>query len=154
LRAMLWEEELEAKYKKEEEEAARKRLQTKEDLMRENTAQIEAKKAMLAEMEREEKELVDKMLKKFAEDEEDERRKEENRRRFKERFKNEAAEQRNARAQIALAEKEREVKEINALRQQDEYKHRVIEEAKRRLLEQHADKLRGFLPRECASLGS
>jgi putative cell wall-binding protein len=89
------------------------------------------------------------MLKKFADDEADERRKEENRRAFKERFKTEAAEQRLERAKIAQKEREREVREMKTLREQDEYKYRVIEEAKRRLLQRHADQLRGFLPREC-----
>jgi hypothetical protein len=149
LRAMLWEEELEAKRKKDEEDAARKRMQTKEDLMRENNAQIAAKKATLEKMEQEEKGLVDIMLKKFADDEEDERRKEENRRAFKERFKADSQQQLFAQLAMKLEQQEREVKEQNALREKDEYKQRVIEEARRKLLELHADQLRGFLPREC-----
>eukprot|EP00804_Cyclotella_cryptica_P002527 CCRYP_018872-RA/>CCRYP_018872-RA protein AED:0.19 eAED:0.19 QI:0/0.5/0.33/1/1/1/3/15/614 len=148
-RALLWEEELEAKRKKEEEDTARKRMETKKDLMRENNAQIAAKKAILEKMEREEKELVDKMLQKFAEDSEVERREEESRRAFKERFKAEAAEQRLERTRLVQIEKEREIKQQNSLREQEEYKQRVIDEARRKLLERHVDQLRGFLPRKC-----
>lgn len=146
LRAMLWEEELEAKRKKEEEDATVKYTQQKEIMMRENKAQIAAKREMLEQMEREERELVDRMLKKFAEDADDERRKEENRRAFKERFMAEANQQRLDRRAMVHDEKQRVLKERDILKEQEEYKQRVINEARRKLLEQHAAQLRGFLP--------
>ncbi|KAL7547586.1 hypothetical protein ACHAWF_010874 [Thalassiosira exigua] len=147
LRNMLWEEELEAKQKKEEEEAIERRLKQKEDMMRENKAQIAAKKEMLAKMEQEEKELVNRMLQKFAQDEEDESQKEENRRLFKQRFMAEANQQRIERNILIQQEKEREIKEQEALRRREEQKERVIEEAKRLLLAKHAAQLKGFLPK-------
>ncbi|KAL7538926.1 hypothetical protein ACHAXR_008879 [Thalassiosira sp. AJA248-18] len=144
LRNMLWEEELEAKQKKEEDEAIKRRLVQKQDMMRENKAQIAAKKEMLAKMEQEEKDLVNRMLQKFARDEEDERRKEENRRQFKQRFMAEANQQRMERHVILQQEKERELKEQETLEKREKQKQWVIEEAKRLLLAKHAAQLKGF----------
>lgn len=147
LRTMLWEEELEAKQKKEEKEAVERQWQQKEEMMRENKAQIAAKKEMLAQMEQEERELVNRMLEKFAQDEEDERLKEENRSRFKQCFMTEARQQRMERHTILQQEREKENREQEVLKKREEQKERIIMEAKRLLLAKHAAQLEGFLPK-------
>ncbi|KAL3787823.1 hypothetical protein ACHAW5_003575 [Stephanodiscus triporus] len=146
LRNMLWEEELRAKQKKEEEDAIERQMRQREEMMRENNAQISAKKEMLEKMEREERELVERMLQKFARDEEDERRQEENRRLFKQRYMAEASQQRLERGAILQQEKERDAKEMDAQKKREEQRQRIIEEAKRLLLQKHATQLEGFLP--------
>jgi hypothetical protein len=143
---MLWEEELQAKQKKEEEDAIERQMKQKEEMMQKNKAQISAKKEMLEKMEQEERELVERMLQKFARDEEDETRKEENRRLFKQRYMVEAYQQRLERGAILQQEKERETKETEAQKKRAEQRQRVIEEAKRLLLQKHATQLEGFLP--------
>ncbi len=147
LRNMLWEEELQAKQKEEEAEAIKRQMHSKEEMMRENKAQISAKKEMLEKMEQEERELVKRMLVKFAQDEDDERRKEENRRLFKQRFMAEANQQRLDRDAMLQQEREREVDEQNAQKKRDEQKQQIIDQAKRLLLEKHSSQLRGFLRR-------
>lgn len=147
LRTMYWEEELEAKQRKEEEDAMERQMQQKEEMMQENKAQISAKKEMLEKMEQEERELVERMLQKFARDEEDELRMEENRRLFKQRYMAEANQQRLERGAILHKEKERETKETEAQKKRDEQRQRIIEEAKRLLLQKHATQLEGFLPK-------
>jgi hypothetical protein len=146
LRNMLWEEELQAKQKKEEEDAIERQMRQREEMMQENKAQISAKKEMLENMEREERELVERMLQKFARDEEDERRQEENRRLFKQRYMAEASQQRLERGAILQQENEREAKEMDAQKKREEQRQRIIEEAKRLLLQKHATQLEGFLP--------
>lgn len=147
LRNMLWEEELEAKQKKEEAEAIERRMHQKEEMMRENKAQISAKKEMLERMEEEERELVQRMLHKFAQDEDDERRKEENRRLFKQRFMAEANQQRLDRDAMIQQERERELNEQAVQKKREEQKQQIIEQAKRLLLEKHSSQLQGFLRR-------
>lgn len=147
LRNLLWKEELEAKQKKEEEEAVQRRLEQKEEMMRENKAQIAAKKDMLVKMEQEERELVDRMLKKFAQDDEDERQKEENRNKFRQCFMTEARQQRIERHTLLQQEREKENREQEVMKQREEQREHMIEEAKRLLLAKHASQLDGFLPK-------
>ena len=75
LRDMLWQEESEERQKREEEERLAKKFREREEMMRENITQIQAKKEAIVRMEEEERRLVDSMLRKFAEDEEEEKRK-------------------------------------------------------------------------------
>jgi hypothetical protein len=147
LRTMYWEEELAAKQRTQAEDSMERQMQQKEEMMEENKAQISAKKKMLEKMEQEERELVERMLQKFARDEEDELRMEENRRLFKQRYMAEANQQRLERGAILHQEKEREAKETEAQKKRDEQRQRIIEEAKRLLLQKHATQLEGFLPK-------
>eukprot|EP00555_Chaetoceros_dichaeta_P013954 CAMPEP_0198273692 /NCGR_PEP_ID=MMETSP1447-20131203/57622_1 /TAXON_ID=420782 /ORGANISM="Chaetoceros dichaeta, Strain CCMP1751" /LENGTH=198 /DNA_ID=CAMNT_0043967479 /DNA_START=1 /DNA_END=594 /DNA_ORIENTATION=+ len=147
LRDMLWEQELEEKQKKEEEEAILCKMELKENTLRQNLEQIEAKKEMLKNMEDEECHLVRQMLDKFRRDEEDE----ESRQRAifdaKERFMAEAQSQRDQRKHMFKQEKQSEYQERHAGVEQEEYRQRVIAEARKRLLLGHAAQVQGFLPK-------
>jgi hypothetical protein len=145
IRNMLWEEELEAKQKKAEADAITRQMQLKEEMMRENKAQISAKKEMLEKMEQEERELVKRMLLKFSQDEEEEKRNEENRRKFKQRFMVEASQQRMERDILLQQERERELNEEATQKKREERRQQIIEEAKRLLLQKHSSQLQGFL---------
>lgn len=137
LRDMLWEQELEEKQKKEEEEAILCKMELKENTLRQNLEQIETKKEMIKNMEDEESHLVRQMLDKFRRDEEDE----ENRQRAifdaKERFMAEAQSQRDQRLHMFKQEKQSEYQERHAGVEQEEYRQRVIAEARKRLLLGH-----------------
>ena len=147
LRNMLWQEELEEKRAKEEKERALERARRKKEMMRDNQAQIKSKREMIAQMEEEERRLVDVMLAKFAADEQDEKKRIELLRLEKEQFVQEAYHQRKERALMFQREKEKEIKERNCGAQQEEYRRRVVAEARRKLLAQHATQLKGFLPK-------
>jgi len=147
LRNMLWEEELKAKQTKEEADAIKRQMQLREEMMRENKAQISAKREMLEKMEQEERELVNRMLQKFAQDEDDERRKEDNRRLFKQRFMAEANQQRLDRDVMLQQEREREMNEQAAQKKREEQRQQIIDQAKKLLLEKHSSQLQGFLRR-------
>lgn len=142
LRSMLWEEEHEAKLKKEEAETINRQMKLREEMLRENKAQISAKRELLEKMEQEEQELVRQMLHKFSQDEDVERRKEENRRLFKQRFMAEANKQRLDRDMILQQERERDMNEQAAQRKREEQKQQIIDHAKRLLLEKHCKLMR------------
>ena len=71
----------------------------------------------------------------------------------KDRFVEQAKKQRGERARLYLDEREREEAEAKASMAEEEYRQRIIAEARRRLLEQHAKHLKGFLPKMDAGTG-
>uniref|UniRef100_A0A7S2KBW2 Meiosis-specific nuclear structural protein 1 n=1 Tax=Leptocylindrus danicus TaxID=163516 RepID=A0A7S2KBW2_9STRA len=147
LRDLLWQEELEAKRIEEEKDRIARRAQLKEETMRQNQAQIAAKKELIAKQEEEEERLVQIMLEKFAADEEDERKRAETRFESKQRFVHQIRGQMEERARMFQMEKDRDIAERNASCQQEEYRRRVVAEARKRLLAKHASQLKGFLPK-------
>ena len=90
---------------------------------------------------------MDRMLKKFAQDDEDERQKEENRNKFRQCFMTEARQQRIERHTLLQQEREKENREQEVMKQREEQREHMIEEAKRLLLAKHASQLDGFLPK-------
>ena len=147
LRDMLWEEERYEREKKEEEDARLRRLKLKEQLLNENKEQIQAKKETLATLEEEERQMVKKMLDKFADDEEDERAKQIASLEAKKQFMEEARHQRQEKERMFKEERERQQEDLCKETEREEYKRKVIEEARKRLLEKHASQLKGFLPK-------
>jgi len=146
LRDLLWEQERQEREKQEEEEAFRKKLQQRGELLRQNQEQIEAKRALLAKMDVEEEELVKKMLEKFAADECEEMEKQLCAIKAKEQYVEEASLQRKEKENIFKQEKMREKMETQKAAEIDEYKQAVIAAARRALLEKHRSQLEGFLP--------
>ena len=147
LRDMLWEQELEEKQKKEEEEAILRNMNLKENTLRQNLEQIEAKKERTHKMEEEEHRLVRQMLDKFERDEEDEKARQTTIFNAKRRFMTEAQNQRFERKHMFMQEKQNEYQERHAGVEQKEYRQRVIAEARKRLLATHAAQVQGFLPK-------
>jgi len=147
LRDMLWQEELEEKRINEEKQLAIARARRKKEMMRDNQSQIKNKREMIAEMEREERRMVDVMLAKFEADEIEEQKKAQIRKMEKNHFVQEAQIQRKERARMFELEKEKQLRERSAGAEKEEYRQRVIAEARRKLLSQHATELKGFLPK-------
>ena len=63
------------------------------------------------------------------------------------RFQAEIAVQRELKAGLYEQQKLEELKALEEAKRREDFKRRVIEEARRKLLMEHASKLRGFLPR-------
>ncbi len=145
LRDLLWDQERQEREKVEEEEAQIKRLKLREELLNQNQEQIEAKKALVARMEEEEAKMVKEMLDKFTADEEDEKRRQIAALHSKERYVSEARRQRDERERMFKDEKDKEKMEMGKEAEIEEYKQAVIAEARKRLLEVHAEQLQGFL---------
>lgn len=146
LRDLLWDQERQEREKIEEEEAAIQRLKLREELLRHNQEQIQAKKAFMAKMEEEEAKMVNEMLEKFKADEEDERRTQILAMRSKKQYVSEARHQREEKERMFQEERERDMKEMGLDTEIEQYRQTVIAEARRRLLEKHAAQLRDFLP--------
>merc|ERR1711968_345579 len=105
-------------------------------------------KAEARERERaEEMVLIQKMLDKFADDERQERENAEKRIQAKKEYIAAIERQRRGKRQQYVAEMEREKQELLAMKQEEEFRKQVVEEARKRLLAEHAVKLRGFLPK-------
>jgi hypothetical protein len=147
LRDMLWEEELEAKRIADDKMRAERREMDKRKMMDENQKQLQAKKELIAQMEAEEERIVKIMLAKFAQDEENERKKQASRKDMKESYIHNIKGQREQRAALYEAEKAKELAERDYLGEMEEYRLRVVAEARKRLLQQHAATLKGFLPK-------
>lgn len=147
LRDMLWEEELEAKRIADDKERVRKREEDKRKMMAENQKQLANKKKMIEEMEAEEERLVQVMLAKFAKDEEVEKAKQAQRLDMKNQYMQNIKGQREQRLKLYQFEKDKELAERDYAGEMEEYRLRVVAEARKRLLSQHAAKLKGFLPK-------
>ncbi|CAM9367681.1 unnamed protein product [Ectocarpus fasciculatus] len=147
LRDMLWEEELEAKRIQDDEDRKRKATESKLAMMEANEEQLRQRQERRAAEKEEENRLIQIMLNKFKEDEEREKRGEELRERMKKEHKKNIEDQREERAVLYEKEKEFEMKDAQAERERELYRQRVVEEARRRLLEQHGAAVEGYLPK-------
>ena len=147
LRDMLWEEELEAKRIADDKTRVLRREADKKQMMEENQKQLTAKKVLIAQMEAEEERIVKIMLGKFAQDEENERKKQAGRKEMKDSYIHNIKGQREQRAALYEAEKQKELAERDYAGEMEDYRLRVVAEARKRLLQQHAAVLKGFLPK-------
>jgi hypothetical protein len=146
LRDMLWEEELEAKRAAEQKGRQDRQTQMKRDMMDANTLMLARKEEVKRRDMETEAMMVAMMRKKFAQDEAKERADEEHRRQQKLHHKDLIRQQLDDRRTMFDGEKalEAEIAAENARR--EEYRKKVVQEARKRLLEEHATKLQGFLP--------
>jgi hypothetical protein len=146
LRDMLWEEELEAKKRADEENRIRKAREMKKDMMDANSRMMLAKAESRRKEAEEEARMVQLMKKKFAEDEARERLEEEKLRNIKLHHMALIEEQRRDRKNMYDLQKEKEAQEVQLAIEREEYRRKVIQEARKRLLEEHAAKLKGYMP--------
>jgi len=102
----------------------------------------------LAEQERvKEEKLIVQFLAKCAEDDRKDAIAKKARAEATARFQAEIAVQRELKAGLYEQQKLEELKALEEAKRREDFKRRVIEEARRKLLMEHASKLRGFLPR-------
>lgn len=146
LRDMLWEEELELKRAEDAKYREEKQAKMREEMMEAN-ANIMVAKQIQRERERDkEARLVNAMRLKFAEDEAKERADEEARRRAKMHHMSLVEHQRLERKSMYEQERDAEAAARAEAAEKEEYRLRVIKEARARLLAQHADKLKEYMP--------
>ena len=146
LRDMLWEEELEEKRAREQRGKNNRQAEMRRDMMSANSHMLSNKAQMRHEEIENEARIVSSMRRKFAEDEAKERILEERRRQDKLEHKTLIEHQRMEKRNMYDEERARELEISAEDARKEEYKKRVIQEARKRLLEEHASKLQGYLP--------
>ena len=146
LRDMLWEEELEAKKRKEEDAKRMESRRIKEEMMEANSRMMEMKMHAKKQEQANEARMVELMRKKFAEDEARERAEEQKRRDMKKHHMTLIEKQRLDRQVMYDREKLAEQQQEAEMLEKEAYRQRVIKEARKRLLEEHAAKLEGYMP--------
>jgi hypothetical protein len=145
LRDMLWEEELEAK--RESEARARKE---RADVMRREmmvaNSELQAYKVQTRRAQAEEEaRMVAIMRRKFSEDEAREKAEDESRRQAKARHMALIEEQKRLRRGMDSAERLAELQRLEEEARREEYRRTVVQEARKRLLEEHAARLKDFI---------
>lgn len=146
LRDMLWEEELEAKRAADVQERRNKQIRMRDEMLSVNASMMQFKQVQRLKDAENEARLVSLMRQKFAEDEAKERAEEEERRRQKMHHMSLIERQKDERKHLYEREREEEARVLREAQDREEYRKRVIQEARKRLLEEHASKLRGYLP--------
>jgi Trichohyalin-plectin-homology domain len=146
LRNMLYEEEIEEKKRNEYRERRERQINMKRDIIEGNYHLMASKAEMRrAEMENEVR-MVELMRKKFAEDEAREKEEEEIRIRKKQEQLSYLEKQQSERRYLDEEERARELDVLMEENRREEYKKKVVQEARKRLLDEHAARLQGFLP--------
>lgn len=146
LRDMLWEEELEAKRAQDAHERKMKAVRMRDDMIRANSDMMRFKELQRLKDAESEAKLVLMMKQKFAEDEAKERAEEEARNQRKQHHMTLIAQQKDERKHLYEAERAAEQAALREAAEREEYRKRVIQEARKRLLEEHASRLQGYLP--------
>lgn len=147
LRDMLWAEELEAARAKDAQDRKDKSHRLRAEMMTANE-QMLAKKAELRIKEAEnEARMISLMKKKFAEDEARERAEEAEKKAIKAHHMVLIEQQAKQRRAMYEEEKQDELEATEEANRREEYRKAVIQEARKRLLEEHGQKLQGFMPK-------
>ena len=146
LRDMLWEEELEEKRALAERGKSDRQIEMRREMVNANSHML-ASKAEMRQMEIErESRIVYNMRKKFEEDELKDREVEDIRRLSKIQHISLIERQRADKQNLHSEERAREREAADHAARDEEYKRRVVQEARKRLLEEHSAKLQGYLP--------
>lgn len=146
LRDMLWEEELEAARAKDSQARRDKQAQMKREMMAVNESMLKIKGEIKIKDAENEARMLEIMRKKFADDEAKERREEENRLAAKKHHINLIEKQKTQRQAMYDAERSQELAQFQEAERREEYRKKVIQEARKRLLQEHAARLQGFMP--------
>lgn len=147
LRNMLWEEETENRLREQERQKQENHDRTKQEMIEANRKQTELRNQMKEFTAMEEQQLRDQMLKKFEEDKRLDDNANQRRNEEREVYKWQIEEAKKQRNDMYLEEKTNEAKKRQALQEEEDFKQKVIEAARIRLLKQHAQALGGFLPK-------
>jgi hypothetical protein len=146
LRDMLWEEELEAARAKDAQARRDKQAQMKREMMAVNESMLKIKGEMKIKDAENEARMLEIMRKKFADDDAKERREEENRLAAKKHHIDLIEKQKTQRQAMYDAERSQELAQFQEAERREEYRKKVIQEARKRLLQEHAARLQGFIP--------
>ena len=146
LRDMLWEEELEHARAADAKAREDKAWNMRQEMMEANTKMMAQKEALRKQAAEDEARMLTLMRKKFAEDEAKERADEAARKAHKAEHMKLIALQSEERKVMYDKEKAQEEAFLDEGRRREEYRKAVIAEARRKLLEEHAAKLAGYMP--------
>jgi len=147
LRSLLLEQETELRIRKAEIEKRQKADNAKVEMMEANEQQRVLKQHLLEQQLEEEEELRQLTLAKFQADVELDRQAQARREESREEYIVEINEQRKMRADAFELEKRAELEARRRLDEEEAFKRRVVEEARKRLLSEHVAKLDGYLPK-------
>lgn len=147
LRDELWTEELHLERKRKEKAKLDKIQRDKDEMMQSNALQLQ-RKAQWNEEERKQAEEYNEFLRqKYAQQAEQDRMVLQTKSQEKQQYKEDIVKQNQARQSVYQRELQREQMEAAKIQEAEDYEKRVIEEAKKRLIEQHKAKLEGYLPK-------
>jgi hypothetical protein len=147
LRDMLWAEELEAQRSREAQGRKDKSTRMRQEMMTANEKMLKAKaEHRIIEAENEAR-MIGLMKKKFAEDEARERKEDADKKAIKAHHMELIAQQASQRRAMYEEEKIEEVMANEEAQRREEYRKMVIQEARKRLIEEHSKKLQGFMPK-------
>jgi hypothetical protein len=147
LRDMVWEEETEARLRKLEQDKASTQEMAKQEMMLANEQQKALKKHIAGQQRAEDDELKRLTLQKFEEDVRLDMEAQDRREGERLVYQQQIVDQKIERRQMYQMERDAEVAARQRLEEEEQFKARVVEEARRRLLAEHAPHLAGFLPK-------
>lgn len=151
LRDMLWEEELEAARARDTQARKEKQDRMRREMMEANTSML-AKKEILRKQEAEnELRMISLMKKKFADDAAREKADDDARKAAKAKHMVLIEQQRLQRKSMYDEEKQAELSHADEAARREEYRKKVVMEARKRLIAEHAAKLQKFMPRVFAN---
>jgi hypothetical protein len=145
LRDMLWEEELEAKREQDVRGRRDRQDRMKREMMVANSEMLAYKEQSRLQEAEAEARMVAIMRRKFAEDEMRERAEAEARRLAKQRHMALIEEQKRMRRNMDVSERMAELAQLEEEGRREEYRRQVVHEARKRLLAEHAAKLKDFI---------
>eukprot|EP00439_Symbiodinium_sp_Y106_P037438 s6982_g4.t1 len=140
-------EELEAESRRREEMQMRKKLEDKEEMKNAYLVQMRAKEEKMLHAREEEGRMREELLKKFAEDDRLEQLNEQKRRMKVEQHRREAERLVELRREMYELARAQEREEQDALRKDEDKRRLIIEDERRRLLREHGQELKKFLPK-------
>jgi hypothetical protein len=147
LRDLLWAEELEASRRAQDEAKAKARSAGKAEMSRANAQMLAAKQLHKEAAAAEEARLVSLMMAKFERDENDERAAAARRAANRSQYQSDISAQKASRRAAYELERDAELAAVSDGKEEEEYRRAVVAEARRRLLQDHAKRLHGFLPK-------
>eukprot|EP01084_Bolivina_argentea_P178354 308311_1 len=147
LQSLLWEEELEEKKRREDIARQKETDNAKAEMVAAQQQQLRWRTAIQEKQRAEEESLVAEMHRKFIDDEAKESEKKKRTIAAKYKLRAELEAQREDQFRQLQEEDIRAQERLEQEKQKEEYREQVVKEARRRLLEQHAHALDGFLPK-------
>lgn len=140
-------EEMEAESRRREEMKMRKKLEDKEDMKKAYVYQMQMKDHKASVAREEEAKIRDELLRKFAEDDRIEQMNEQKKRMKVEQHKREAQRLIELRREMYENAREQERAEMDKLKAEEAARQVIIEQERRRLLQEYASELQDFLPK-------
>merc|ERR1719215_2202518 len=147
LRNDLHQEEVEAEFRRREELVMRKKLEDREEMKGAYVVQMQIKEQKKARALKEEEQVREALLQKFAEDDRIEQMNEAKRRMKVQEHKREAARLIELRRDMYENARQVERAHVESLRAEEQDRQVIIEAERQRLLQDHAAHLRDFLPK-------